>query len=54
MTTYVVYRGDEVVAHGTAEECAEAMGVRPETVRWLSTPAARRRGLLTVAERVEE
>ena len=41
--TYVVYRGDEVIAVGPASECASALGVRASTMRWLSTPEAHRR-----------
>lgn len=52
---YVVYRGDEVVAIGSDEECAEALGCRASSIRWLASPAAHRRnasGRQTVAERV--
>lgn len=43
MTVYAVYKGDELLALGTARECAERLGVREKTVRWLSYPFAHRR-----------
>lgn len=57
MACYVVYKGDEVIAIGTAEECAEVMGVKPETVRFYASGAyhkrAERIGRPTIAERVD-
>lgn len=54
--TYVVYRGDDVLCVGTARECAERLGVSESSVRWLASPAARRREAARpgrmVAERV--
>lgn len=41
---YTVYDGDEVVASGTARECAEKLGVKVGTVHWYATASARRRG----------
>lgn len=56
--TYVVYRGEEVVAIGTAEEVAEALGVERQRVEWLATPTAHRRASggprSMVAERVRK
>lgn len=40
---YALYRGDEMLDVGTADELAEKMGVKRDTVLWLSTPAAHRR-----------
>ncbi len=40
---YALYRGDELVAIGTARELAEIMGVKPETVQWYTYPSAQRR-----------
>lgn len=40
---FAVYRGDEMVAIGTAEECAEELGVSPEYIRWMTTPYGRER-----------
>lgn len=60
--TYVVYEGDEVLCVGTDEECARALGVRPETVSFYASPAHKRRvrqregvtnGTYRVAERCE-
>lgn len=53
MKTYVVYKGDEIVAIGSKQEAAEQLGVKPSTVEWYAAPAARRRGR-TVVEVVEE
>lgn len=41
--TYVVYKGDDVIATGTADECAKLLGVKPRTVRWYASPSAGRR-----------
>ena len=43
MTEYALYSGDEFIAIGTIEEIAERMGVKPDTVRWYTTPTAERR-----------
>jgi|HigsolmetaAR201D_1030396.scaffolds.fasta_scaffold27140_2 hypothetical protein len=40
---YAVYKGDEMVAMGTAQECAEKLGVRPDYIYWMTTPAGKRR-----------
>jgi len=40
---YAIYKGDDLLVIGTARECAKQLGVHEETIRWLSTPAARRR-----------
>jgi|SRR5690625_2397868 len=42
-TEYAVYRGDELVVMGTAKECADFLGVKPNYIHWLVTPAAERR-----------
>lgn len=41
---YVVYKGDELLALGTAEEIAKQLDVTPATVRWWSTPSSIERG----------
>ena len=41
---YALYRGDEFVDVGTAEEIAERQGIRPESVKWMSTPSYHKRG----------
>lgn len=52
---FVIYRGDDVVDMGTAEDLAARRGVKTDTIRWMSTPSARRRdgGRREVAVRVE-
>lgn len=40
---YAVYKGDNLVAMGTAKECAEHLGVTPKYIQWLSTPSGKRR-----------
>ena len=41
---FVVYKGDELLALGTAEEIAEQLDVEPATVRGWSTPSSIKRG----------
>lgn len=41
---YALYRGDEFVDVGTAEEIAERQEIRPESVKWMSTPSYHKRG----------
>lgn len=40
---YVVYKGESFVCLGTIKECAQHMGVLPETVRYYTTPAYQRK-----------
>jgi hypothetical protein len=40
---FAVYKGDSMLAIGTAEECAKVLGVQAEYIRWLTTPTAKRR-----------
>lgn len=40
---YVVYKGESFVCLGTIKECAQRMGVLPETVRYYTTPAYQRK-----------
>lgn len=40
---FAVYRGEEMVAMGTAEECAEQLGVSSAYIRWMTTPYGRKR-----------
>lgn len=39
---FAVYRGDDMVAVGTAEECAKELGVSSEYIRWMTTPYGRK------------
>lgn len=43
MTEYAVYKGEEFIMIGTAKECAEETGVSEKSIRWLSTPTAKKR-----------
>lgn len=43
MIEYAIYKGDTFLFIGTAEECAERMGVKPDFVKWLTTPTGKRR-----------
>lgn len=43
MKEYAVYKGEDLLVMGTAEECAEELNVRPEYIKWLTTPTAKRR-----------
>lgn len=40
---YAVYKNDEIVVIGTAEECALELGVTVEYIRWMTTPTGKRR-----------
>lgn len=52
-TVYALYRGDELLGVGTANELADARGVKPRTIQWLASPTARKQGCKTMAYRVE-
>ncbi|NIK10892.1 hypothetical protein [Alkalibacillus almallahensis] len=34
---YAVYQGDDLLVMGTKEECAEELGITPDSVKWLAT-----------------
>ncbi|KRG09873.1 MULTISPECIES: hypothetical protein [Staphylococcus] len=38
---YVIYKGDEVVCHGTRKECADMLGVKEDTITYLSCKQSR-------------
>lgn len=38
-----VYKGDEFIDVGTAEELAERLNLSPSTILWQTSPSARRR-----------
>ncbi|WP_122983454.1 MULTISPECIES: hypothetical protein [Rodentibacter] len=40
---YAVYRGEENLGDGTADELAEKLGVKPKTIQSMSTPRWARR-----------
>lgn len=50
MTEFALYRGDELLCIGTAEECAERIGVKPDTVRYYASPCYNRRVAAREAE----
>lgn len=59
---YAVYKGESLICIGTMLECAQHMGVLPETVRYYMTPAYQRklakrkkaRNYITVTELEED
>lgn len=40
---YVVYKGESLICIGTAKECAAEMNVRPETIKFYTTPTYQKR-----------
>lgn len=40
---YAVYKGDEFICLGTAKECAAYLGVKPESIQYLTTPTYKKR-----------
>jgi len=40
---YAVYKGEELLAIGTAEECSSKLNVSKEYIYWLTMPTAKRR-----------
>ncbi len=42
-TQYSVYKGDEFIFMGTLDEVAERLGVSTKSVKWMATPAAKKR-----------
>lgn len=51
---YALYRGDEIVAVGTAKQLAERQGVSPKTIRWYASETAAKRSLKMRAYEIEE
>lgn len=43
--TYVVYKGDELKAIGTSEECAAKLGIQPRSVRWFAQTREKRESI---------
>ncbi len=41
--TFAVYKGEEFLDEGTAEELAERFGVTPKTIRWWAAPTSHKR-----------
>ena len=42
-TQYGVYKGDEFIMVGSLEDVAEKLGVSTKSVKWMASPAAKRR-----------
>lgn len=40
---YAVYKGDSIIAQGTAIECAELLNVSPKYIQYLTTPSNQKR-----------
>lgn len=40
---YAVYKNDEIIAMGTADECAAELNVRPDYIHWMTTPIGKKR-----------
>lgn len=40
---YAVYKGDDLIVIGTAQECADFMKVKPSYIIWMTMPTAKRR-----------
>lgn len=43
MKEYAVYKGEELLAIGTAEECARSLGVQERTILFYTYPTYQRR-----------
>lgn len=43
MKEYAVYKGEELIAIGTAKECANELNVTLDYIQWMTTPTAKRR-----------
>lgn len=39
MKECAVYKGDKMLVMGTVEECAQALGVQPRTIRFYAMPS---------------
>jgi hypothetical protein len=40
---YAVYKGDKLIAMGTAEECSQEMNVTPDYIHWMNSPFYQRK-----------
>lgn len=50
---YFVYRGDEFLVVGTAEECANYLGIKKSSLLWLSSTVAKKRKMKLYVEKLE-
>lgn len=60
MYEYAIYKGDDLIIIGTRQECADELGVKPDTISYYCSPAYRKKlekrggGLSAIiAERIE-
>lgn len=42
---YAIYRGDTFIVIGDVKECADYLGVTESTIRWYTSPAAKKRNV---------
>lgn len=49
---YAVYKGDDLLCIGTAEECAESLNVAPKTVLFYQYPSYQKRAKNTENRRI--
>lgn len=40
---YAIYRGDELLIMGTAQECADELQVTKKYIQWLTSPSGKKR-----------
>jgi len=43
MKEYAVYKGENLLIMGSADECAKHLKVDPSYIKWLTSPTAKRR-----------
>lgn len=43
MYEYAMYKGDDLIIIGTKEECAEELGVKPDTISFYCAPSYHKR-----------
>ena len=43
MTEFTIYKGDTFLFIGTADYCAKIMGIKPASIKFMATPAAKKR-----------
>lgn len=51
---YVIYKGDDIICHGTQSECAEQLGVSEQTIMFMSSQTLKNKdkGTRLIAEKV--
>jgi len=43
MNEYAIYKGDEMLAMGTLQECAAKLNIKPESIMYYKTPTYQKR-----------